>query len=116
MVGAGQRLNLTKPGEKLDKRPTSEWQIAAWRFFEQIGEIGTDRDEIFPGLQPMIVPLGAVIGRGDFQDHSAGQQFPKKSCIGVRIAVDIDVKTIFVELRPMDTLLNQIKAPELGCI
>ena len=39
MVGAGQRLNLTKPGEKLDKRPTSEWQIAAWRFFEQIGEI-----------------------------------------------------------------------------
>jgi hypothetical protein len=39
MVGAGQKLNLGKQGEVLDKRPTSEWQIAAWRFFEQVGEI-----------------------------------------------------------------------------
>ena len=39
MVGAAQRLNLTKPGEKLDKRNAQDWQVAAWRFFETIGEI-----------------------------------------------------------------------------
>ena len=39
MVGAAQKLNLSKVGDKLDKRPTAQWQIAAWRFFEQIGEI-----------------------------------------------------------------------------
>jgi hypothetical protein len=39
LVGAGQKLNLSKVGEKMDKRPAAEWQIAAWRFFEQIGEI-----------------------------------------------------------------------------
>ena len=39
MVGAAQKLNLSKVGEKLDKRPPHEWQIAAWRFFENIGEI-----------------------------------------------------------------------------
>jgi hypothetical protein len=39
IVGAAQRLNLSKHGEKLDKRAPQEWQIAAWRFFENIGEI-----------------------------------------------------------------------------
>ena len=39
IVGAAQRLNLSKQGEKLDKRPPQDWQIAAWRFFENIGEI-----------------------------------------------------------------------------
>jgi hypothetical protein len=39
MVGAAQRLNLTRPGEKVDKRNATEWQIAAWRFFESVGEI-----------------------------------------------------------------------------
>ena len=39
IVGAAQRLNLSKFGEKLDKRPPQDWQIAAWRFFENIGEI-----------------------------------------------------------------------------
>ena len=39
IVGAAQRLNLSKFGEKLDKRQPQEWQIAAWRFFENIGEI-----------------------------------------------------------------------------
>ena len=39
IVGAAQRLNLSKFGEKLDKRAPQEWQIAAWRFFENIGEI-----------------------------------------------------------------------------
>ena len=39
LIASGQKLNLSRMGEKLDKRPTSEWQIAAWRFFEQIGEV-----------------------------------------------------------------------------
>jgi hypothetical protein len=39
IVGAAQRLNLSRFGEKLDKRPPQEWQIAAWRFFEVIGEV-----------------------------------------------------------------------------
>ena len=39
IVGAAQRLNLSKFGEKIDKRAPQEWQIAAWRFFENIGEI-----------------------------------------------------------------------------
>jgi len=39
IVGAAQRLNLSKFGEKMDKRAPQDWQIAAWRFFEQIGEI-----------------------------------------------------------------------------
>jgi hypothetical protein len=39
IVGAAQRLNLSKVGDQMDKRPPQDWQIAAWRFFEQIGEI-----------------------------------------------------------------------------
>jgi hypothetical protein len=40
IVGAGQRLNLSKRGgERVDKRDAAEWQKAAWRFFEQIGEV-----------------------------------------------------------------------------
>jgi hypothetical protein len=39
IIGAAQRLNLSKRGDKLDKRAPQEWQIAAWRFFENIGEI-----------------------------------------------------------------------------
>lgn len=39
MVGAAQRLNLSRVGDKLDKRAPQEWQIAAWRFFDTIGEV-----------------------------------------------------------------------------
>jgi hypothetical protein len=39
LIGAGQRLNLTRSKERLDKRAVAEWQVAAWRFFETIGEI-----------------------------------------------------------------------------
>jgi hypothetical protein len=39
MVGAGQRLNLGKARDTVDKRGATEWQLAAWRFFETIGEI-----------------------------------------------------------------------------
>ncbi len=39
LIGAGQRLNLARSKDRLDKRAVSEWQVAAWRFFETIGEI-----------------------------------------------------------------------------
>lgn len=41
IVGAAQRLNLAKSSgqQRIDKRAPQEWQIAAWRFFENIGEI-----------------------------------------------------------------------------
>ena len=39
LIGAAQRLNLSKGRDRIDKRPPLEWQQAAWRMFEQIGEI-----------------------------------------------------------------------------
>lgn len=39
LVAAVQRLNLGKGRDRIDKRPALEWQQAAWRMWEQIGEI-----------------------------------------------------------------------------
>lgn len=39
IVGSTEKLNLTKGAERVDKRPTSAWQTAAWQCFDAIGEV-----------------------------------------------------------------------------
>lgn len=39
ITAAVERINLDKKGERVDKRPTSAWQTAAWQYFDSIGEI-----------------------------------------------------------------------------
>jgi hypothetical protein len=39
ILGSVQRLNLKKGAQRSEKRAPLEWQIAAWRFYDQIGEI-----------------------------------------------------------------------------
>ena len=40
MVGSAERLNLTRnTAERVDKRAPLDWQLAAYRFFDTIGEI-----------------------------------------------------------------------------
>ena len=39
ITGSVQRLNLGKAKARVEKRPPLEWQTAAWRYYDTIGEV-----------------------------------------------------------------------------
>src|ERR1700722_15488476 len=73
----------------------------------QIRHIGENRDVILPGPKPIIIPLTIPARRRDLQYGTTREQLLEQTGPGVRIAINIDLVFVQVELGPRNVRANQ---------